>query len=112
MWLDLGPIWRRDDMTLEFSQNDAIEDPIARLRTTKIVFAGYVAAPKSLALSPAEQEIARVAIHEVGHALTYLVYHRRFGYVSIRPNCQDDSAGRVAAKISNIRMNVAVAGMA
>src|ERR1017187_6938941 len=100
-------------MTLELSQNDTIEDPVARLRTTKVVFVEHDPVPDFLEMPAAEQEISRTAIHEAGHALTYLVHHERFRYVSILPDVNDNSAGRVLGRsVSRFQMDVAVAGMA
>ena len=97
-------------MTLELSQNDAVEDPVARLRTTKVVFVEHDPVPDFLEMPAAEQEISRAAIHEAGHALAYLLHHRRFGYVSILPDVRDDSGGRVLGpKMTSIEMNVAEA---
>ena len=99
-------------LTLKFLQNDAIEDPIERLQTTKIVYVEHVPFPEDI-MPPADlQEISRTAIHEAGHALIYLLYHRRFIYASIRLDAQEDSGGRVVGPITTIGTNIAVAGMA
>src|SRR5690349_7232600 len=100
-------------MNLELYRNDAIEDPIARLRSVKLLITEYHVDPDFIAMPADEQHILRVAMHEAGHALTYLLHRRRFAYVSVRPDHRDESAGRLfGPKITAIEMPAAVSGIA
>jgi hypothetical protein len=48
-------------------------------------------------LTSAVQEVIRIALHEVGHALTYLVHHGRFRYVSIVPDVNNTTVPRLGS---------------